>query len=526
MNGLEKFIISIEHEEFGPRRSALIQNMYYHIFSSKLVNEIGHVNIAKQIKNFETQGENLDFWKAKLTNIDFIPPRIQAVQFQVKEICKQIDAEQDPVEKLRKRYKMMCIVCSYPQLFMIDLSRQRFMQQMFLHSFNIEKYVGNSVQDLLDILNGTPKEDETESLPDLIPEPSVYLDDQWNRYMSDQTVEWFCNTFKEFGILVDKLILKFIKDEVAHFLLPPDSNDAEVLNPWNKQMDRYEDDLVDIHKKACKLMYGEQYESNCLKRWEGYRSIFSGDPYGETFDSFFKNLDNMYFIDQSNEDTRRLLDELECNYHESDITDLFETYTCYSHSRQTPVQNITCYELTDTESYSSYESESDYESYSYDTDSDTSSYETVVPLFDFNKLVRTLSDLDAALWTINVNTIDDDGETLLMKAVRWRQDEAVLYLCNRGDVDMNVQNRTGKTALHMTCGKLHKDKWSYVPLLVEKGANPFIKSFAGKDAMYYAIQRHAYSTVKALKMISGYKWFHHRRLLEHLPIEMQNVLYL
>jgi len=115
----------------------------------------------------------------------------------------------------------------------------------------------------------------------------------------------------------------------------------------------------------------------------------------------------------------------------------------------------------------------------------------------YKELVCNINKLIERLNTMDPNKQNQDGETLLMEAVRWRQDDAMLYLAHL-EVDPNIQNHQGKTALFMTCGKLHKGKWSYIPVLLGLGGDPDIKTNNGKDLMSYAKQHYAYSTINAL----------------------------
>ena len=95
----------------------------------------------------------------------------------------------------------------------------------------------------------------------------------------------------------------------------------------------------------------------------------------------------------------------------------------------------------------------------------------------------------------NIDALDEKGETLLMEAVRWRQDDALLYLAHLG-ADPNIQNPSGKTAMHMTCGKLHKRKWSYLPVLVGLGGNLDIKTNCNKNVKEYAVEHYGKSSLQ------------------------------
>jgi hypothetical protein len=95
----------------------------------------------------------------------------------------------------------------------------------------------------------------------------------------------------------------------------------------------------------------------------------------------------------------------------------------------------------------------------------------------------------------NIDSLDEKGETLLMEAVRWRQDDALLYLAHLG-ADPNIQNPVGKTAMHMTCGKLHKRKWSYLPVLVGLGGNLDIKTKRNKSVKEYALEHYGKSSLQ------------------------------
>jgi hypothetical protein len=105
---------------------------------------------------------------------------------------------------------------------------------------------------------------------------------------------------------------------------------------------------------------------------------------------------------------------------------------------------------------------------------------------NINVLISEIKDL---------NALDQKGETLLMEAVRWRQDDALLYLAHLG-ADPNIKNPAGKTAMHMTCGKLHKRKWSYLPVLVGLGGNLKLKTNRNKNVRKYAKEHYGKSSLQ------------------------------
>lgn len=148
--------------------------------------------------------------------------------------------------------------------------------------------------------------------------------------------------------------------------------------------------------------------------------------------------------------------------------------------------------------------------------------------YDYKYMVENVRYLDNILTrvdpTFDINQPNEFGSTLLMEAVRWRQDLALVYLLKYPGVDPNIQNPSGKTALHMTCGKLHENQWSYVPLLLQMGANPDIMCNSSKTPMIYAIQKNAFQTIKSLKNECGFDCYKHRKLLKKVSNKIFYIL--
>lgn len=116
--------------------------------------------------------------------------------------------------------------------------------------------------------------------------------------------------------------------------------------------------------------------------------------------------------------------------------------------------------------------------------------------YTYKYLVHNIDVLIAEIKdSSKLDELDEKGETLLMEAVRWRQDDALLYLAHLG-ADPNIKNPAGKTAMHMTCGKLHKRKWSYLPVLVGLGGNLETTTNRNKNVKEYAKQHYGKSSLQ------------------------------
>lgn len=659
MNGLERFITSIENEKLGPRRSALIQNMYYHILSNDLHHELGKRIIMYQLCRFEKLGEEVGFWKAKLVNQEYISDKLKNVVKVVKDLSQEIDEEVNINKKSQLQYTLMCIVVTYPQLFMINLNRKQFMDFMWINSRNVEKYTNQSVQELFSILNGDlhplkkPVIDELseDSMPELIDDPlpdTASLDplpdtasletaslvcrcceevhggdilcqncgcptrvqqvsddsddsdyepeetesedvftaeELWNEYEnSELTIDTFCNIFsKEFEF--DEIYSRLIKEEASNILL-------------NLKIIDYADILIEIHRKTMYSLYGDQHK-NTFERFDEYVNSMNDCCYITLFTNFFQNIDNMFWIIQE-ENEQQIIDRLDRFGFKNKFVDIFKIYAGVEISEDSEKEFIinqrdllsdkddkesfsfseeSSYYSEDESSYyseeensyyseeeSSYYSEEEnsyysdeessyysdkgsyyseeessyysdkesiesfsfsdkgsYYSDSYYSEEESSYYSEEIPA-DFKYVVHNIDMLISHCSQNDPNEVNDEGNTLLMEAVRWRQDVAVVFLSTLENINPNIQNPSGKTALHMTCGKLHENRWSYVPILLEMGADPNIVCDSNKTPMFYAIQRNALATVKALKNAVGFDCYKHRNLLKRVSDKLFYIL--
>lgn len=693
MQRLEDFIYSLENENKGPRRSALIDNMYYHIFSNGLVGYIGQQNIAKQLQSFHEQGEDVFFWKSVLVNSLLITPKITKAKNIIDELDRDIINDNNDIQKYKKMWTKFCLVTSCPQLFLCFPSwstKEHFLYEMYHNAENIYRFADENVKELLKIATGTvhnrsiptvvkdsvkeekhcniceiehsgkthctgclaPIRYSTSTLRSVTPpliesEETVDVDEyhiinndseeSYDQKAQDKLFNEICDTHLELKIdgnlfdncldseeseaeeseeeesdietcwknyifysrkpesLIarfsdydfknkDQLFINLIKTEIERYLICArsfhDPSKFYDIVGWRRTFNQYGPKLIDIHKKICKDTF---FEKKCIfTKWNVYLQTNEG-CFLTLFNEFFSNLDNMYcmYIHSDHEQVESLLDRIERFNFNSPIIDVFYEYVCspVNSSESEELNTTIIHDSLDSEcsiSYldsSSYETDSssdsssssssdsyeyeyetdsssdsnssssdsssssssyEYDEYTYETDSYDSGYDEYTYESDsyysdceyeemsYKEIVQHF-DLLEFVTSENINDLDENGETLIMNAVRWRCDEAVVFLCNKG-ADLNIQNPAGKTVLHMTSGKLHKDKWSYVPILLQGGADPFIRCNTGKDAMIYAIYNHAYSTIRSLKQECGFSWFQYRNLIARLPYGMQQLL--
>lgn len=626
MDSLEQFICSLETEKAGHRRSALINNMYYHIFTNDLVQYIGKQNIAKQLKAFEQQGEDVLFWKAMLVNIKIVTEKMKKLKDTIDDLCFTIGNCNHKDEFYGALWTKFCLMASFPQIFLCYpnvFKRTFFIDEMWRNGDKILMYTGNNVNDLMKLMNPSSLNTESKSFelapptPDHVDDNSIItlanayepqaneyklrhpesdlLDDNenssdewksakeivkeekeqtlselWVEYLKDMTPQRFLQLFSGDFSNPDYIHLNLLRSEIERYLVCDQREEKYMtrVKEWRQVFDNYGPELINLHKRICKVFLTNP-TNKIQRKWSVYLDTTSG-CYGLLFDTFFSNLDNMYHMwNAKDEDVEQILDQLDSINYKSPIVTLFEEYVCspshtaifeidYSSSSDSSsfsddelpkppmkprrlfveessssdssssdtdsTDSSSISSSSNTELVSSLSEDTTLDSYSssYDSeyeysesDEELPSYEQIVHDFEFVQIL--IED------GFPIDRKDEYGETLLMNAVRWRQDSAVIYLCDKG-ANLNLRNRAGKTVLHMTCGKLHKDTWSYVPFLLEHGADPEIRSYTGKTPMMYAIQNRATSTIKALKDYCGFPWFLHRRLVNRLPLYLQKIL--
>ncbi len=90
----------------------------------------------------------------------------------------------------------------------------------------------------------------------------------------------------------------------------------------------------------------------------------------------------------------------------------------------------------------------------------------------------------------DVNHHNKWGQTALMRAISDYKIDAMFALLESDQLDLNIQDREGKTALIYTIQKLNNwdNQEKIVQLLLEKGADINIKDKNGKTALVYAIE--------------------------------------
>lgn len=144
---------------------------------------------------------------------------------------------------------------------------------------------------------------------------------------------------------------------------------------------------------------------------------------------------------------------------------------------------------------------------------------------DFKEIVHDLDLLRFCIEYCGVNLMDEKGETLLMNAVRYRQLAAMVVICNCSEVDLDAQNSYGRSAVFMTCGKLHKGKSSLLDYLSVYGARLDVIDNNGDTLFYYAAKKRAYATIYALNKIVKIDMFRHMQLVQKLPASVRKVLF-
>lgn len=78
------------------------------------------------------------------------------------------------------------------------------------------------------------------------------------------------------------------------------------------------------------------------------------------------------------------------------------------------------------------------------------------------------------------NAVNKDGMTPLHRATEFHHIESVKVLLNRSGVEVNALSEGGRTSLHIAC---EKDQEAICNLLLDAGAEPFIKDNEGRTAL-------------------------------------------
>lgn len=87
-------------------------------------------------------------------------------------------------------------------------------------------------------------------------------------------------------------------------------------------------------------------------------------------------------------------------------------------------------------------------------------------------LAKLIIDLEST----NINRQNDDGNTALHIAIKSKQEQCALLLINEPKIDLNIQNKDGQTPLHIASVKKEME---VVKALLKKGANPKIADNKG-----------------------------------------------
>ena len=83
----------------------------------------------------------------------------------------------------------------------------------------------------------------------------------------------------------------------------------------------------------------------------------------------------------------------------------------------------------------------------------------------------SLAKLIIDLENTNINIQNNEGNTALHIAIKSKQEQCALLLINEPKIDLNIQNNEGQTALHIASVK---KEINVVKALLKKGANPKI----------------------------------------------------
>ncbi|MCS6903929.1 MAG: ankyrin repeat domain-containing protein [Bacteroidia bacterium] len=96
---------------------------------------------------------------------------------------------------------------------------------------------------------------------------------------------------------------------------------------------------------------------------------------------------------------------------------------------------------------------------------------------------------------LNINSVSKKyKQTPLMKAASWGDEKAVLFLLERG-ADVNLQDKLGRTALHLAIWPAHKE---IVKLLIQKDPNLALQDNHGNTPLHVAVIRQNVEVVKLL----------------------------
>lgn len=98
--------------------------------------------------------------------------------------------------------------------------------------------------------------------------------------------------------------------------------------------------------------------------------------------------------------------------------------------------------------------------------------------------LNELSNYESQIQLIDINVVDEDGQSLLHEAISHKNTNIGLDLIQRG-INVNIQDRNGQTALHYAA--LYDNEALTISIL-NAGGSPNIKDKYGRCAMDGCIQ--------------------------------------
>ena len=119
--------------------------------------------------------------------------------------------------------------------------------------------------------------------------------------------------------------------------------------------------------------------------------------------------------------------------------------------------------------------------------------------------IQTVRDIFTSK-EVDINDIDDDGDTPLTVAVKYNEEEIVKFLLTQPELQLDTRDCNGVAALHLACFGYNSNITLLKLLCKERRCTPSvvnIKDVDGWTALQYAVYWGNLENVKELEKIKG-----------------------
>jgi len=318
MEKYNRYLQLIENETNYFHKIALINNLYYHIFTSNLQEQIGRQQVAKMMKEHSKETD-VYFWKSLLVKIQYITSNINYMHKTITEI------EDSDEDKWIKMWKIFALLTSHPQLFICyphKYNRSKIINKMKNLRASIFKHTHYDIDDLLEIMIPPSFDNSNWRNAREIPIMELSIEDLWKEYTDNKTVETFLELFDSHESSIDdeKFVI-LLKKEIEGFLIFNAHTDSGTkYEKWTQNFGVYGNRLIFLHKKLCDLYHSEAPVPN----WTNVKQ----------FEKVFSDMDNMYKVWKSSDDTVEFIYNKIEAYPNLPILEVFYEYTVYPHPCQ------------------------------------------------------------------------------------------------------------------------------------------------------------------------------------------------